>query len=194
MINKILNNNFNSELITVAIHSDTGYHALISKYVRDSISLDKKVLYFSLEIDKELMSKRIGVENSECLLVEDRPINDLNDIIDRINEFNPNLVVVDNLQLLPDENEAIKLLRKVSIDNNIPVIVFLKIDSLNNNLDFTTLNLEEFIMANPKLELITKKSDKLVVLYHKQDKEYTYRELKNIHGEVREIDIRELLD
>ncbi len=49
-------------------------------------------------------------------------------------------------------------------------------------------------MANPKLELITKKSDKLVVLYHTQDKEYTYRELKNIHGEVREIDIRELLD
>lgn len=140
------------------------------------------------------MSKRIDVENSECLLVEDRPINDLNVIIDRINEFNPKLVVVDNLQLLPDENEAIKLLRKVSIDNNISVIVFSKIDSLNNNLDFTTLNLEEFIMANPKLELITKKSDKLIVLYHKQDKEYTYRELKNIHGEVRKIDIRKLLD
>lgn len=140
------------------------------------------------------MCKRIGVENSECLLVEDRPINDLNDIIDRINEFNPNLVVVDNLQLLSDENEVINLLRKVSIDNNISVIVFLKIDSLNNNLDFTTLNLEEFIMANPKLELIAKKSDKLVVLYHKKDKEYMYRELKNIHGEVREIDIRELLN
>lgn len=103
------------------------------------------------------MSKRIDVENSECLLVGDRPINDLNVIIDRINEFNPKLVVVDNLQLLSDENEAIKLLRKVSIDNNISFIVFSKIDTLNNNLDFTTLNLEEFIMANPKLELITKK-------------------------------------
>lgn len=145
---KLLNSNYNNELITITINPDAEYHALISKYVRDSISLDKKVLYFSLKIDKELMSKRIGIENSEYLLVEDNPIKNLNDMIDRINEFNPNLVVVDNLQLLPDENEAIKLLRKGSIDNNIPVIVFLKIDSLNNNLDFTTLNLEKFIMAN----------------------------------------------
>ena len=103
---KLLNNNFNSELITITINPNEEYHALISKYVRDSISLDKKVLYFSLKIDKELMNKRIGIENSEYLLVEDNPIKNLNDMIDKINKFNPNLVVVDNLQLLPDENEA----------------------------------------------------------------------------------------
>ena len=78
---KLLNNNFNSGLIT--INPNEEYHALISKYVRDSINLDKKVLYFSLEIDKELMSKRIGIENSEYLLVEDSPIKNLNNMIDR---------------------------------------------------------------------------------------------------------------
>lgn len=80
---KLLNNNFNSELITITINPNEEYHALISKYVRDSISLDKKVLYFSLKIDKELMSKRIGIENSEYLLVEDSPIKNLNNMIDR---------------------------------------------------------------------------------------------------------------
>lgn len=194
-MSKILNNNFNNELITIAIRPDLGHHALISKCVRDDISLNKKVLYFSLELNKELMTKRIGIENNDNLLVVDNPIKDLNDMVDIINEFSPNLIVVDYLHLLPDADEAIKLLKNVSIDKNIPIIVFSYIsDSLNKDLDFTTLSLEEFITYNSKLELVIEESDKFVVLYHKQDKEYMYKELKNIYGETKEIDIRELLN
>lgn len=194
-MSKILNNNFNNELITIAIRPDLGHHALISKCVRDDISLNKKVLYFSLELNKELMTKRIGIENNDNLLVVDNPIKDLNDMVDIINEFSPNLIVVDYLHLLPNADEAIKLLKNVSIDKNIPIIVFSYIsDSLNKELDFTTLSLEEFITYNSKLELVIEESDKFVVLYHKKDKEYMYKELKNIYGETQEIDIRELLN
>lgn len=194
-MSKILNNDFNNELITIAIRPDLGHHALISKCVRDDISLDKKVLYFSLELNKDLMTKRIGIEDNENLLVVDKTIKDLNAMVDIINEFNPNLIVVDYLHLLPDTDEAIKLLKNVSIEKNIPIIVFSYIsDRLNKELDFTTLNIEEFITHNSKLELVIKESDKFVVLYHKKDKEYMYKELKNIYGETKELDIRELLN
>lgn len=194
-MSKILNNDFNNELITIAIRPDLGHHALISKCVRDDISLDKKVLYFSLELNKDLMTKRIDIEDNENLLVVDKTIKDLNAMVDIINEFNPNLIVVDYLHLLPDTDEAIKLLKNVSIEKNIPIIVFSYIsDSLNKDLDFTTLSLEEFITHNSKLELVIEESDKFIVLYHKKDKEYMYKELKNIYGETKEIDIRELLN
>lgn len=194
-MSKILDNNYNNELITIAIRPDLGHHALISKCVRDDISLDKKVLYFSLELNKDLMTKRIGIENNDNLLVVDNPIKNLNDMVDIINEFNPNLIVVDYLHLLPDADEAIKLLKNISTNKNIPIIVFSYIsDRLNKDLDFTTLDLEEFIIHNSKLELVIEESDKFVVLYHKKDKEYMYKELKNIYGETKEIDIRELLN
>lgn len=141
------------------------------------------------------MTKRIGIENNDNLLVVDNPIKDLNDMLDVINEFSPNLIVVDYLHLLPDANEVIKLLKNISIDKNIPIIVFSYIsDILNKDLDFTTLSLEEFITYNSKLELVIEESDKFIVLYHKQDKKYMYKELKNIYGETKEIDIRELLN
>lgn len=194
-MSKILNNDFNNELITIAIRPDLGHHALISKCIRDDISLNKKVLYFSLELNKDLMTKRIGIENNDNLLVVDNPIKNLNDMVDIINEFSPNLIVVDYLHLLPDTDEAIKLLKNMSIEKNIPIIVFSYIsDSLNKDLDFTTLSLEEFITHNSKLELVIEESDKFIVLYHKKDKEYMYKELKNIYDEIEEIDIRELLN
>lgn len=194
-MSKILDNNFNNELITIAIRQDLGHHALISKCVRDDISLDKKVLYFSLELNKDLMTKRIGIENNDNLLVVNNPIKNLNDMVDIINEFSPNLIVVDYLHLLPDTDEAIKLLKNMSIEKNIPIIVFSYIsDSLNKDLDFTTLSLEEFIIHNSKLEIVIEESDKFIVLYHKKDKEYMYKELKNIYDEIEEIDIRDLLN
>lgn len=194
-MSKILDNNFNNELITIAIRPDLGYHALISKCIRDDISLNKKVLYFSLELNKDLMTKRIGIENNDNLLVVDNPIKNLNDMVDIINEFSPNLIVVDYLHLLPDTDEAIKLLKNMSIEKNIPIIVFSYIsDSLNKDLDFTTLSLEEFITHNSKLEIVIEESNKFIVLYHKKDKEYMYKELKNIYGETKTFDIRDLLN
>lgn len=194
-MSKILNNDFNNELITIAIRPDLGHHALISKCIRDDISLNKKVLYFSLELNKDLMTKRIGIENNDNLLVVDNPIKNLNDMVDIINEFSPNLIVVDYLHLLPDTDEAIKLLKNVSIEKNIPIIVFSYISaSLNKDLNFITLSLEEFITHNSKLELVIEESDKFIVLYHKKDKEYMYKELKNIYGETKTFDIRDLLN
>lgn len=49
-------------------------------------------------------------------------------------------------------DKPIKLLKQISIEKNIPFILFSYIsERLNKELDFTTLNLEEFILHNSKL-------------------------------------------
>lgn len=183
---EIINNDFKSEFITVASRPGVGKTALILKTAEECLELGKKVLLFSLESNKELILKRMNIEDNDNFIIYDSVIQNLNDIKSSTNTFNPDIILVDYLQLLPNSEEAIDLLKEISIEKNIPVIITSQLSRVNAELDLSVIDLKDFILHHQYLNWLVDKSDEFIVLYRKTETESRGRKLKDNYGEIKE--------
>lgn len=196
---KILNNNFNKELIIYAItEPDIGYVALNGSTIRKTIEQGKKVLFYSLEQSKEMMLKRIRLNDNPNLMVIDKLLTNIEDIGKTVENFKPDLVIIDYFFLLTLDTkiEDIYVLDKIANEYNIPFIVVLHLGcKVTKTLDFNNVSLDKLKEVDSKLLPIIETSDRFLLFYikSKEDKEYMLKELKNIYGETKEYDIREIL-
>lgn len=193
-MNEILNNNFKQELIVIASRPGVGKTALITKFTKDCTEHGKKVLFISIDEPKGNIIRRIRTEVLENLIVEDTVIKDLSVIEEYLNKHTPDVVVIDYLQLLPDGDETIATLKKLSNNKNIPIIVASQLSRKCDDLDLSTISLDEIVSTASSYKAIAMKADVFTILYHKSDKEYMVRELKNSYQEVKETDIRDILN
>ena len=80
---------------------------------------------------------------------------------------------------------------------NIPIIVLSQMSMIKyEDIDFTSIDIEEVKKISPALTPIIDVADRFIVFYikSKENKEYMLKELKNTFGETREFDIREILN
>lgn len=198
-LNNILVNDFKGELIIYAIaEPNTGHIALNCSTIRKCIQVGKKVLFYSLDLPKSSMLKRIALEDTSKLLIEDRPLNNLEEISFTIDNFKPDLVIIDYFMLLTHDTkvEDILVLHRILRQHDIPFIVVMNLSSKNNrDVEFSTITLEEFKRRNSAILPIIQLSDRFIVFYQKSEKEYMAREMLNdFTGKPKEFDIRDLLN
>ena len=193
-MNEILNNNFKQELIVIASRPNNGKMALLTKITKDCTKLGKKVLLISVDEPKDKIIPRVRTEFPENLIVEDAVIKDLSVIEQYLNKHKPDVVIIDYLQLLPDGDETIITLKNLSNTKNIPIIVTSQLSRKCIDLDLSTISLDEIVSTAKSFKTIVKEADVFTILYHKSEKEYMVRELKNSYQEVKETDIRDILN
>lgn len=195
----ILNNNYNKELIIYALtEPDIGHVALNGSIIKKCIEQGKKVLFYSLEQPKDIMLKRIGLNDNPNLLIIDKLLTNIEDMNNTIDGFKPDLVIIDYFFLLTHDTkiEDIYVINRIAKEHNIPFIVVLHLGcSITKNLDSKNATIEKLKEVDPKLLPIIETSDRFLLFYikSKENKEYMLKELKNIYGEAKEYDIRELL-
>lgn len=195
----ILNNNYNKELIIYALtEPDIGYVALNCSTIRNNIEQGKKVLLYSLEQPKDIMLKRIGLNDNPNLLIIDKLLTNIEDMNNTIDGFKPDLVIIDYFFLLTRDTkiEDIYVINRITKEHNIPLIVVLHLScSVTKNLDSENTTIEKLKEIDPKIIPIIETSDRFLLFYikSKENKEYMIKELKNNYGATKEYDIRELL-
>lgn len=198
-MNKILDNDFEQELIVYAITAtDTGHVALNCSTIRKCIDLGKRVLFYSLEQPEDLMLKRIGLTDASNLLIKDKLLDgNIENIASTIDSFKPDIVIIDYPIL---SNRYIKLddviiFNRMVLRYKIPFIVAIPIAATaDRGLDFTTITLDEFKEVNSNSTPLIEEADRFILFYQKGPKEYMLRELTNTFREPKEFDIRELLN
>lgn len=196
VIKKILTNNFKHEMIIYAIaEPDTGHVALNCSLIRKSIELGKKVLFYSLEQPEEMMLKRLKLTDTTNLLIKDKLLNKLEEISNTINSFKADIVIIDYFWLLTRETKAedILILQRISRKYDIPFIIVVNLSYVgNNNIDLSTITLDEFKKNHSKILPIIQVSDRFMLFYQNSQKEYVIRDLIDA-AEPKEINIKELL-
>ena len=193
-MNEILNNNFKRELIVIASRPNNGQTSLLNKITKEWTTHRKKVLRISVDKHKDKIIPRVSTEFPENLIVEDSVIKDLTVIEQYLNKHKPDVVIIDYLQLLPDGDETIITLKNLSNTKNIPIIVTSQLSRKCIDLDLSTISLDEIVSTAKSFKTIVKEADVFTILYHKSEKEYMVRELKNSYKEVKETDIRDILN
>ena len=192
----ILQNDFKKELIVYGVRPDLGHVALNCSTIKKCIELGKRVLFYSLELPEDLMLKRIGLSDTSNLLIKDKLVENLEDINHTIDSFKPDIVVIDYFQLLTKDtkSEDIYVLNRIAKEHDIPFIVVSHLSEvINRELDFNNITLDEFKEVNSKSTPLVEEADRFILFYQKAPKEFMLKELTNIYGEMKEIDIRELL-
>ncbi len=99
-------------------------------------------------------------------------------------ENNIDIILVDYLQLLPDN--AITILKEISHAKNIPIIVGYQLFS-GNKQDISTVDLSKFENQNKNAILTTNVSDILGFMYCEPSTERKLIILKNNYGELKDI-------
>lgn len=193
----ILANDFKKELIVYAVRPDLGHVTLNCSTIRKCIELGKRVLFYSLEQPEDIMLKRIGLTDTSNLLIKDKPLTNIEEISNTIDSFKPDIVIIDYFMLLTCDTkpEDIYVLNYIAKQYDIPFIVISHLSEVTNKeVDFTTITLDEFKETNPESIPLIDNSDRFILFYQRGPKEFMLRELKNIYGETKEVDIRELLN
>lgn len=190
----ILNNKYEHEFILIGARPAVGKTALLLKLTKDYLEQGKKVLFFSLEASSELLFRRMKMNDTPNLLINDYVIKDLTRVKESIQNFKPDVILIDYLQLLPQEIELPTLLKQISKENNIPVIVSTQISRTYDEIDLSQISIEEFKSISKSISEFIDESDTFSILYQKEPKVIIYKELKNTNGSLKEIDIREILN
>lgn len=194
----ILANDFNKELIIYGVRPDMGAKAVICKTAKDCLALGKKVLFYSFELPEEKIVKRINADDNTNLLVKDKLLKELSEMKNTIESFKPDIVFIDYFQLMQRETkpEDIHVLNAYAKKFDIPIIALTYMGYKFENVDFTNSDIEEVKKLSPALTLMIDVADRFIVFYikSKENKEYKLKELKNTFGEIREFDIREILN
>ena len=196
---EILTNDFKKELIVYGVRPDMGAKAVICKTAKDCLALGKKVLFYSFDLPEEITVKRINADDNTNLLVKDKLLKELSEMKNTIESFKPDIVLIDYFQLMQRDTkpEDIHVLNSYAKQFNIPIIVLSQMSMIKyEDIDFTSIDIEEVKKISPALTPIIDVADRFIVFYikSKENKEYMLKELKNTFGETREFDIREILN
>lgn len=169
-------NDYKSQYIVIASRPGNGKTSTILENIKDDLLNDKKVLFFSLENSKDSIIKQTKFSNLDNLIILDNPIEDINDIKNSIIQYNPDIVYIDYIDLLPNVDGANEYFHKLSIDYNISVVVAHNISIENDNYDISTITIEEFCKINGSSMI--DKADKYYLLYINDRRNLKIRRLK----------------
>lgn len=147
-------NDYKSQYIVIASRPGNGKTSTILENIKDDLLNDKKVLFFSLEISKDSIIKQTKFSNLDNLIILDNPIEDINDIKNSIIQYNPDIVYIDYIDLLPNVDGVNEYFHKLSIDYNIPVVVAHNISIENDNYHLSTITVNDFSIINGSIDKV----------------------------------------
>lgn len=169
-------NDYKSQYIVIASRPGNGKTSTILENIKDDLLNDKKVLFFSLENSKDSIIKQTKFSNLDNLIILDNPIEDINDIKNSIIQYNPDIVYVDYIDLLPNVDGVNEYFHKLSIDYDIPLVVAHNLSIENDKHDLSTITTTEFCKINSSSMI--DKSDKYYLLYINDRRNLKIRRLK----------------
>lgn len=160
----ILNNNFNKELVVIASRPNQGKTYTILSSIKESLKANKKVLFISLDNDKEAIKGMLNYKSN--LIIYDKPLKNTSEIIDLVNKNYYDIVYIDYFDLLPAQEKIINLLRNISSDKDIPIIVAASLDTYFDNYDFENIKLND--VTNNVQNYLYQYADKFIILSNKK--------------------------
>ncbi|MGN1268822.1 MAG: hypothetical protein ACI4U0_04925 [Candidatus Aphodocola sp.] len=169
-------NDYKSQYIVISSRPGNGKTSTILENIKDDLLNGKKVLFFSLENSKDSIIKQTEFSNLDNLIILDNPIEDINDIKNSIIQYNPDIVYIDYIDLLPNVDGVNEYFHKLSIDYNIPVVVAHNLSMENDNYDLSTITITEFCKINSSSMIDT--TDKYYLLYIDDRRNFKIRKLK----------------
>lgn len=157
----ILNNNYNKELVIIASRPNQGKTYTIISCIKESLKVNKKVLFISLENDKESVKKMLNYKSNN-LVIYDKALKHTSEISELVDNNYPDVVYIDYLDLLPNQEEAISLLNNISVDKNILIVVAASLSAYFDDYDFNNIEVNDIIKNIQKY--LYKYSDKFIIL------------------------------
>lgn len=172
-MNRIISD-YKSRYVVLASRPGNGKTSTILENIREDLLNDKKVLFFSLENGKDNIIERGNFSSLDNLVILDNPVADISDIENNITKYNPDVVYIDYIDLLPNVDGANELLHQLSIDYNIPVVVAHNLSAENDNYDLSTITVKDFSIINDSVD----KVDNYYILFASDKQDLNIRKLK----------------
>lgn len=157
----ILNNNYNKELVIIASRPNQGKTYTTLSCIKESLKVNKKVLFISLENDKESIKKMLNYKSNN-LVIYDKPLKHTSEISELVDNNYPDIVYIDYLDLLPNQEDVINLLKNISVEKNIPIVVAASLSAYFDNYDFSNIKVTDVIKNIQNY--LYKYSDKFIIL------------------------------
>lgn len=146
-MNKVLSD-YGKGYIVFASRPGNGKTSTILENIKKDLISNKKVLFFSLENNKESILKKGIWFNTQNLVILDNPIKDIDIIKENINKYNPDTVYIDYYDLLPNNDNINEFFHQLSVDYNIPLIVAHNLSMENDNYNLSDITIDKFIEIN----------------------------------------------
>ena len=110
-----------NELVIVGCAEGHGKTTTLINSINMMLSEHNRVMFLSYECKKNYIIDRFN--NLDDLLIYDEPLTDIDDIRKYIEEFKPNCLFIDHLQLIPNYNEAIHKLKDMVSEYNLRIFI-----------------------------------------------------------------------
>lgn len=157
----ILNNNYNKELVIIVSRPNQGKTYTTLSCIKESLKVNKKVLFISLEKDKESIKKMLNCKSNN-LVIYDKALKHTSEILELVDNNYPDVVYIDYLDLLLNQEEVVNLLKNISVDKNIPIVVAASLSAYFDDYDFNNIKVTDVIKNIQNY--LYKYSDKFIIL------------------------------